>query len=106
MKRFSMMVAAAVLALASNVAIAQTPTSTDEARALAREPISASDAEKVTADANRHAEEMNKGKDHQSAWDATHSSSEGEKMATQGRKHAEEMNTGKDHQAAWEAARR
>jgi hypothetical protein len=103
--RLSMFVAAALLALASNVAsAAPVPSSTDEARALVRASSSSSGGERATADARKHAQAMNEGKDHQAAWDATHSSADGERMAAQGRKHADQMNAGKDHQAAWEAA--
>jgi hypothetical protein len=93
----------AVLALTSTYAY-PTPSSTDEARGMGRAPASGVDAQKATESARRHAEEMNKGKDHEAARDATHSSADGEKMAARARRHTEEMNKGKDHEAARDAA--
>ncbi len=104
--RLKMSLAAAALAFGTSVAYAnQIPSSTDEARALVR-TARAPAVEENTVNAQRHAEEMLKGKDHQAAWDATYSSADGEMMALRGQKHAEEMLKGKDHQAAWDAAGR
>ncbi len=104
--RLSISLAAAALALGSGVAYAaQTPSSTDEARELARK-ARATPVQENAADAQRHAEEMMKGKDHQAAWDATRSSADGERNALRGQKHAEEMMKGKDHPAAWDASGR
>ncbi|BDG02408.1 hypothetical protein [Anaeromyxobacter oryzae] len=104
--RLPISLAAAVLALGTSVAYASpTPSSTDEARALVRTTRTA-DVEENTANAQRHAEEMMKGKDHQAAWDATHSSANGEKMALRGRRHVDAMMQGKDHEAARDAASR
>lgn len=106
MNRLSMSIAAGVLALATSAAYANpVPSSTDEARALVRATRTAT-VEENTVNAQRHAEEMMKGKDHQAAWDATHSTANGEKMALRGQKHVEAMMQGKDHEEAREASLR
>ena len=62
-------------------------------------------AEKQNARMKKHAEEMNKGKDHEQARDATPGSEDADKANAKAAKHAEEMNKGKDHAQARDAAR-
>ena len=101
MPRLPMLVAAAVLGLGTtSYAAAPVPTSTDEARALSQGTGNTVDAEQATLIARRHAAEMNDGKDHQAAWDATHSTANGEKNAARAQVHARAMNEGKDHESA------
>ena len=101
MRALRLTLVASLVALAAPAFGESVPTSTDEARAASarRSPPPA----EVTDQAHRHAIEMMKGKDHQAAWDATHSSADGERNAERGRKHTSEMMKGKDHQSAWDA---
>lgn len=102
MTRLPIAIALAAL-LGSSAAAAAQPTSTDQARAL---NASATVRQDRTANIQAQTVEMNKGKDHQDAVNATCGAHNGEALAAQGRRHAEEMNRGADHQAAWDAASR
>jgi hypothetical protein len=94
---------ALVALLGSTAAVAAQPTSTDEARALNAYATARQDR---TANIQAQTVEMNKGKDHQDAVNATCGAHNGEGLAAQGRRHAEAMSQGADHQAAWDAASR
>jgi hypothetical protein len=94
---------ALVALLGTGAAAAAQPTSTDAARALT---ASATIPQDRTANIQAQNAEMNKGKDHQDAVDATCGAHDGEDLAAQGRRHADAMNRGADHERARDAASR
>lgn len=60
-------------------------------------------------DARRHEQEMSKGKDHGTAWDATSRAREvvdSPAAVARAKVHADVMATGKDHGTAWDASSR